>query len=248
MGFYWKDRKINCKEAIENILTTIKILQAFDSQLGEAKFVKGSKLIEINLTSENVYEQLMALMYDSDAWYFHPNNVKDQNISLDAYCDSGFNAQIIFDYLDSTLGASFHAGFHKIVNEKGFVYGDAIPNSVILELPEIDEFYRFEKIKKLFDMLVVFWQPQVAWVNSKEFRKEVGIDETLVGWMNFFSDKRILQVVKESIPYEETKCGVFTYLSKNLIHHTDKSLVSLAKKIQQTLTDNNLIRWKSNLP
>jgi hypothetical protein len=242
-GLYWMDRKTSCSEAVELISCTLKLLEEQIPRLRWLCIDKDEELVSAPAALTTDF--MMPAMYNNDAWYFHPDGTKDNQITTDAYCDSGYHASFFYDYGELAISVSFSIGHHKVITKDGHEYGHQITNCVIVDFPADELFRNYQKMYDIFKALVNIWQPQVGWVTSQEFRDTVGYEETLIGWMNYFANDRPMEIISIMMLCEKAYEGFYSSLVKGPINFDEQKIIWAAKQTQKHLKTANLINWKT---
>lgn len=241
MGIYWLDHKITAGQYIALVYRFLKALKDFSSDFNHPKIVgKSAEVKEISSTFDEFQNELLPLLQQHDNWYRDAAGNKSELIQLDSFSDTGFFREIIFDKEDEAILISINAGNFSGDNT------NKTANNVLIEFPGNDNKYTdFNYMMDLFQLTIELWDPKVGWVISREFRRRVNNgSNTFIGWLNYFSDKKIKKFIPDNINTVNFHAGFISYLSNKVPFAENKEDVDKAIMLRDKLNNNNLLNWR----
>jgi hypothetical protein len=242
---YWQDRKLSAAGFIDLLTKYVALLQSWRPEFLHLSLLDAHSMeIDFNSLSHSP-ELFLPLLFNEDAWYIKPDGSRDTNLTLDSFSDSGFYCDLFTatKKSDDPLTISVNIGHHKVSAPDGRVYGNEIPNSVVIKFPAqpVPAFYEYNFVKELFEQSVSFWQPYAGWVTSNEFRSKLKQPGSVfsIGWMSYFNNAALDQLALDV--YE--KKNRLIVLDESLVSSKDEQQVAKAVAVRNVLQNAGIFQW-----
>jgi hypothetical protein len=243
---YWKDRKLSAAGFIDLLTQYTTLLQSLHQEFLHL-FLLDADSNQIDFDSlKSTPERFLPLLYNKDAWYIKPDGSRDTNLTLDSFSDSGFYCDLFtaIKKSDDPLVISVNIGHHKVSAPDGRLYGNEMPNSVVIKFPaeRVPAFFDYAFVKKLFEQSIAFWRPYAGWVTSNEFRSKLKQPGSVfsVGWMSYFDNPAVLGQL--DLDVYDKKNGLIV-LDELPVSSKNEQQVTKAVAVRDTLAKAGLYQW-----
>lgn len=246
LAVYWKNNSINLNSYLDMAYNYIVYLSEIYDEY-ELKILNDSnKLVPFIFNRNEFKELMMSIVYNSDAWYFDDKGNRHEEIKFEYKCDSGFYSQYYLENDGKVINVNIRGGQHRVIASNGHIYGDSIPNSVIVYFPKDNKLRDINIIQKVFKRTIQLWTPEYGLITSDEF-----IDNTFdidndfhIGWINYFKKltKKNTFWNKQKIDFQNE--GAIISFVETFPEKIDNELIQEAIRLRYILNKEGFLKWE----
>lgn len=246
LAVYWKNQAINLNSYLDFSYNYLTYLGEIYSEY-ELKILNSSNKLVPFIFNINEYKELMlSIVYNPDAWYYDEKGNRHEEIKLEYKCDSGFYSQYYLENEDKVININIRGGQHKVIAPNGHIYGDSIPNSVIVYFPRDNALRNINTIHNIFKYSIQLWNPEYGLITSDEFIESTyDIDNDFhVGWINYFKKYSKESVFLNNYKLDFLGEGAIISLIDTIPEALDNRLIQSAIRLRDILNKEGMLSWE----